>query len=246
MEAADRSSPNGTGTGTGLGTHRGWTVPRVGLTGGVASGKSLVADQFRELGVPVLDTDLLARTVVEPGSPALAEVTEAFGPGVLGSDGGLDRARLRALVFADPDRRRRLEAILHPRILAALETEAASAGGPYQVLVVPLLFESGFDSRVDRVLVVDCPESLQRDRLTHRDGTSPAVVEGMLAAQLDRESRLARARALPHDVVDNGGDREATRRQVMDLHRRYLALFAAQSPGPAATRFDPGPGAGAE
>jgi dephospho-CoA kinase len=245
METADHPSSAAPGTG------RDWTVPRVGLTGGVASGKSLVADQFRALGVPVLDTDVLARSVVEPGTPALAEVTATFGPGVLGPDGRLDRTRLRELVFADPDRRRRrrlrrLEAILHPRILAALEAEARAAAGPYQVLVVPLLFESGFDARVDRVLVVDCPESLQRERLARRDGASPALVEGMLAAQLDRDARLARARALPHDVLDNGGDRESTRRQVTELHRRYLALFADPASGRQLSRFDPEPAAGAE
>lgn len=205
----------------------GWSVPRVGLTGGIASGKTFVADLFAGLGVPVLDTDLLAREVVAPGSPGLAEVVATFGTEVVDATGGLDRARLRNLVFADPASRRRLEEILHPRILGLLEARAAEAGGPYQVLVVPLLFESGFERRVDRVLVVDCPESVQRQRLLARDGLSPAMADQILAAQLDRASRLERARALPHDVLDNAGDAERTRAQVERLHREYLARFAA-------------------
>jgi dephospho-CoA kinase len=192
---------------------------RVGLTGGIASGKSTVADLFAELGVPVIDTDVIARDVVRPGGPALPALVAAFGPGVLAADGSLDRRRLRARVFADDAERRRLEAILHPHIEAATLAASGQAGGPYQLVVVPLLFESGFDRHVDRVLVVDCPEELQRSRLLARDGESPEQVERILASQLDRASRLARA----DDVIDNAGTLDATRARVAELHGAYLA-----------------------
>lgn len=212
---------------------RNWSVPRVGLTGGIASGKSLVSDGFAACGVPVIDSDLLSRELVRPGSPALAEIRAAFGPEVLTAAGELDRSALRDRAFRNTADQRRLEAILHPRILAALEAAAASSGGPYQILVVPLLFESGFHERVDRILIVDCPESLQRSRLAFRDGASPAAVERMLAAQLSRDARLARAREFPHDVVDNSGSADETRRQVAELHRRYLKQFAPDLPAGA-------------
>jgi dephospho-CoA kinase len=147
---------------------------------------------------------------------------EAFGAGVLAPDGALDRRRLRERVFADDAERRRLEAILHPHIEAATLAASAAAGGPYQLIVVPLLFESGFDRHVDRVLVVDCPEDLQRQRLLARDGGTPAQVERMLAAQLDRASRLARA----DDVIDNAGGLDSARGRVAELHAAYLALAA--------------------
>lgn len=204
---------------------RDWTIYRVGLTGGIASGKSTVAEMFAALGVPVIDADRLARDVVAPGTPGLEAVLREFGRALRRPDGSLDRQRLRALVFADPERRRTLEALLHPSIARALEATSRQTGGPYQLLVVPLLIESGLDRRVDRVLVVDCPEDLQRSRLLQRDGETPAGVERLLAAQLDRSSRLARA----DDMVRNTGTLEDTRRQVAGLHNRYLEL--AGEPG---------------
>ncbi len=206
---------------------RDWTIFRVGLTGGIASGKSTVAAMFGALGVPVIDADELARDVVAPGTPGLEAVLREFGPELRRPDGSLDRQRLRALVFADPERRRRLEALLHPPIARALEATSRQAGGPYQLLVVPLLVESGLDRRVDRVLVVDCPEELQRTRLLQRDGETPAGVERLLAAQLDRASRLARA----DDMVRNKGALEDARRQVAGLHQRYLALAGGPGSG---------------
>lgn len=196
---------------------------RVGLTGGIASGKSMVAAAFAALGVPVIDTDEIAREVVRPGGVALPAIVAAFGPGVLAPDGQLDRRRMRERVFADPAERRRLEAILHPLIEAGTLAACERAGGPYQVLVVPLLLESGFDRHVDRVLVVDCPESLQRERLLQRDGEDPGQAERILAAQLDRGARLARA----DDVIDNSGDRDHAAAQVARLHRLYLELAGA-------------------
>jgi dephospho-CoA kinase len=154
----------------------------VGLTGGIASGKSLVALLFRELGVPVLDADQVSRLVVEPGRPALAEIAAHFGREFLLEDGNLDRARMRERVFADPEARRALERITHPRIRDYIRQWLDTQQAPYCILENAILFESGMDALVDRVLVVDVPESMQRARLVDRDGIDPVLVERMLAA----------------------------------------------------------------
>lgn len=180
----------------------------------------MVAALFAELGVAVIDTDAIAREVVLPGSPALARIVERFGSGVLTAAGSLDRSRLRSIVFADADKRRALEGILHPPIRAEALARAESSSAPYTVLVVPLLFETGFDRLVHRKLVVDCPESLQLSRLMQRDGLGETDARAMLAAQLKREDRLAGA----DDSIDNSGSRESTRQQVLALHETYLAL----------------------
>jgi len=196
---------------------------RVALTGGIASGKSTVAGHFAALGVPVIDTDVIARQVVEPGQPALAEVVAAFGPGVLGPDGRLDRRRLREVIFSDVAARRRLEAILHPAIRAEMERQSRAAGGPYQVLVIPLLTEGGRRDHVDRVLVVDSPESLQIERLVRRDSVSREQAVASLGAQATREARLA----IADDVIENTGRAEDLRGRVAALHERYLRIAAA-------------------
>ncbi len=196
---------------------------RVGLTGGIASGKSLVAGLFADLGVPVIDTDQVAREVVEPGQPALAAIVERFGPDILQPDGRLDRRRLRELIFTDDVERAALEAILHPVIRARSLEQAQSAGGSYQLLVVPLLVETDFTALVDRVLVVDCPEPLQLERLLARDAENPRQAARMIAAQLPRSERLKVA----DDIIDNSGDIASTRHQVEKLHRRYLAIAAS-------------------
>ncbi|MGI9343496.1 MAG: dephospho-CoA kinase [Gammaproteobacteria bacterium] len=193
---------------------------RIGLTGGIASGKTLVADCFAELGIPVIDTDQVARDIVEPGQPALRDIRRAFGDEILTTDGRLDRRRMRALVFADADRRTELEAILHPRIRSETAARVAAAQGPYVIVVVPLLVETGFDGMTDRVLVVDCPVAMQRARLLERDAENPAQVERILAAQASRAERLTAA----DDIVDNSGDIDATQDQVRQLHERYLSL----------------------
>ena len=197
---------------------RDWSVYRVGLTGGIASGKSTVAEMFAALGVPVIDTDVIAREVVATGTPGLEAIVAEFGREVLLPDGGLDRRRLRSLAFDDPGRRQRLEAILHPRILERMEALCATSGGPYQVLVIPLLFESGLASRVDRVLVVDCSEDVQRQRLMVRDGESAASADSILAAQVGRQARLDGA----DDVLGNAGSRDDAQRQGLALHATYL------------------------
>ncbi|MBV8495348.1 MAG: dephospho-CoA kinase, partial [Gammaproteobacteria bacterium] len=157
-------------------------VFRVGLTGGIASGKSTVAGLFATLGVPILDSDQIAREVVEPGEPSLERLVERFGSGILTSDGHLDRPALRHIVFSDPKARADLEALTHPAIGAAMEARSAAAGGPYQILVIPLLVEKSLAGHVDRVLVVDCDEALQVARLRGRDGSSAEEARAILAA----------------------------------------------------------------
>src|SRR5690606_20981910 len=177
---------------SGHGASPGSNMLTIGLTGGIASGKSTVAELFAALGVPVIDTDVIAREVVEPGEPGLAAIRDAFGAEVLTPDGRLDRRRLREIVFADAAKRRRLESILHPlireRTLARL---AAVRNAPYAIVVVPLLVETDFGKLVDRVLVVDVPVDAQLERLASRDGIDRAAAEAMVAAQASRETRLA-------------------------------------------------------
>jgi dephospho-CoA kinase len=192
----------------------------VGLTGGIASGKSLVAAMFVDLGAALVDTDAIARDVVAAGQPALAALREALGPGVLTTTGELDRAAVRALVFADPAKRRTLESILHPAIRERTLAALAAVERRYAIVAVPLLVETDFAALVDRVLVVDCPAELQLERLMRRDALPRAAALAMIGAQADRVTRLKAA----HDVIDNSGDRVATRRQVEQLHRRYLEL----------------------
>jgi len=195
---------------------------RVGLTGGIASGKSTAAKFFGDLGVPILDSDQIARDVVEPGQPPLERLVERFGPGILTPDGHLDRPALRNIVFSDPKARADLEALTHPAIGAAMEAQSALAGGPYQILVIPLLVEKNLRSHVDRVLVVDCDEGLQMQRLRDRDGSTPGQVAAILKAQAPRAVRLKAA----DDVIRNDADIGTVRDQVAALHTRYLELAA--------------------
>jgi dephospho-CoA kinase len=197
---------------------------RVGLTGGIACGKSFVAELFAQLAIPVIDADEIARQIVAPGQPGLEAILAEFGPDVLMPSGELDRTGLRSRVFADESDRRRLEAILHPRIRDRAIEMSATLGGPYQIMVVPLLIETHFQQWVDRILVVDCPESLQRERLVARDNEDTGQVDRIMSAQLDRKTRLQSA----DDVIDNAGTKDQTRRQVESLHRSYLTLASAK------------------
>src|SRR5262245_5283492 len=196
---------------------------RVALTGGIASGKTTVANLFAARGVPVIDTDVIARAVVEPGQPALAAVIEAFGPQVPGADGRIDRPCMRERVFGDEAARRRLEAILHPAIRAEMERRSRAAGGTYQLLVIPLLVEGGRRDHVDRVLVVDVPEATQIERLMRRDAASREQAEAALRAQATRDARLAFA----DDVIENTGDLAALEARVDELHSDYLRRAGA-------------------
>lgn len=207
---------------------RAWVV---GLTGGIGSGKSAVADRLSALGAGVVDTDLIAHQLTAPGGKALPALEAAFGPGVLGADGAMDRAAMRDRVFADPEARRRLEGILHPMIRAECEARVNALGEmPYVVLVVPLLVESGaYHDRCRRICVVDCPEDVQVRRVMLRNGLAEELVRGILAAQATRQERLAVAT----DVIDNGGELEALGPQVDALHQRYLAMARGASGGVA-------------
>jgi dephospho-CoA kinase len=201
---------------------------RVGLTGGVASGKSEVARHFAALGVTVIDADQLAREVVAPGTALLARLIERFGPEVLRrygaplrrEDGSLDRALLRRLVFEDPAQRAALEALVHPAVRARTEALALQAAGDYQIHVIPLLVETRSQGRFGRILVVDCPEALQLSRLRARDGLDLAQAQAMLAAQASRSERLAAA----DDVIVNDADAAALVPKVAALDRKYRTL----------------------
>ena len=199
---------------------------RVALTGGIASGKSTVAGLFAALGVPIIDTDILAREVVAPGTSGLAAVVSRFGAQVLDDAGQLDRARLRAMVFADPQARRDLEALLHPLIRARTAEASRAAGGVYQLIAVPLLIETGTAGDYDRVLVVDCEPATQIARLVLRDGVPESQAQAILAAQATRAARLERA----DDVISNTSDLPALARQIETLHHRYVELAGARVP----------------
>jgi dephospho-CoA kinase len=200
-------------------------VPRIALTGGVASGKSTVARLFQALGARLIDTDQVSREVVEAGSPALAQLVERFGPQILQGDGALDRARLRDIVFSDPAARAQLEAITHPAIRGRVAQLSAQAGGPYQIIAVPLLVETGTQCNYDRVLVVDCSPELQLQRLMVRDGFSPEQARRILEAQASRAARLAAA----DDVLVNESDAASLAPQVQALHHQYLQLAESLS-----------------
>jgi dephospho-CoA kinase len=190
----------------------------IGLTGGIGSGKSTVADEFAKLGAAIVDTDVIAHELTGSGGLAVAQIRKTFGDAAIGPDGAMDRKRMRERVFSDPAAKRVLEGILHPMIRAESAGRIASTGGRYVVHVVPLLVESGdYRSRVDRVVVVDCPEEEQVARVRAR-GLSDAEARAILAAQASRAERLAAA----DDVIDNGGTRDALRTQVAALHQKYL------------------------
>jgi dephospho-CoA kinase len=193
---------------------------RIGLTGGIASGKSTVAQRFSELGVPVIDADESARRMVAPGSAGLSQVIERFGTGVVAANGELDRKAMRALVFADAIARHDLEALLHPLIRADMENQAEAAIGPYLILAIPLLVEGNSHERVDRILLVDVDEELQLKRVMTRDSSSLEQARAILASQASRSARLSVA----DDVLLNEGSVPDLRQSVDCLHQRYLEL----------------------
>lgn len=193
---------------------------KVGLTGGIASGKTTVSNLFAELGVPVIDTDVIAREVVEPGQPAIEEIRMRFGDTAIGEDGALDRSAMRKRIFADSNARADLEAILHPRIGAEVKRQSESSDGAYQLIVVPLLVDSELLQFVDRVLVVDCSEDKQIERLMQRDSGTIDDARRILASQSSRKQRLA----IADDVLRNDADIPHLREQVSVLHERYQRL----------------------
>ncbi|RKZ34523.1 MAG: dephospho-CoA kinase, partial [Gammaproteobacteria bacterium] len=192
----------------------------IGLTGGIASGKSTAAEVFSELGVPVIDADTLTRELVEPGRPELEAIVNHFGEDVLDADGHLHRRDLRDRVFSDPNARRELEDILHPGVKRGMRDALAKIETPYCVLMIPLLVETGAWDFIDRVLVIDTEPSYQIRRTMERDHCDEDSVRSVLAAQASRETRLAAA----DDVIDNRGDPKALDTQVERLHQNYLEL----------------------
>jgi dephospho-CoA kinase len=196
----------------------------VGLTGGIGSGKSAAADEFGRLGATVVDTDAIAHELTGPGGAAIPEIQRQFGKAFVDVTGAMDRKRMRDLVFSDAEEKQRLEALLHPLIRAASARRVAEAPGPYAVLVVPLLIESaGYRERVNRVLVVDCPETIQIARVMQRSNLPESQVRRIIASQIPREKRLAAA----DDVIDNSGSLDALQQRVAELHVQYLAQARA-------------------
>jgi dephospho-CoA kinase len=194
---------------------------KIGLTGGIACGKTTVSDLFAGYDVPIIDADVVAHALVQPGQRGLQGIVARFGDEILHSDGTLNRAKLRAIVFADAVQRRGLEHLLHPLIRQAMQQQLTDlpAETPYCVLSIPLLLETQQTDWVDRVLVVDCSEAQQRSRLALRSGLSAVEIEQMLAAQISRQARLAAA----HDVIDNSGDIGALSVRVAQLHQGYVS-----------------------
>jgi len=196
----------------------------VGLTGGIGSGKSAAADEFARLGATIVDTDAIAHELTAAGGAAIPALRELFGPACFDSSGAMDRAKVRAMVFADPAAKKNLEALLHPMIRAESERRIAASAGPYVVYVVPLLIESGnYRERVQRVAVVDCPEELQLQRVRQRSHLAEDEVRRIIASQIPRAER----RAAADDVIDNSGTLDALHKQVRKLHLKYAALGQA-------------------
>jgi len=207
---------------------------RVGMTGGVASGKSTVSQAFVRLGVPVIDTDELAREVVAPGTEGLEAVRNAFGPAVIADDGHINRRALRDRIFADPAARETLEAITHPRIEALMAQRLAALTAPYAIVVVPLMVEAGWQEHFDRILLVDASAADQKRRVMERDQINETAARRMLENQANADQR----RAIADDIIDNRHNHAALQSQIAALDRRYRDLAARRSP-PAFVPTDP-------
>lgn len=196
----------------------------IGLTGGIGSGKSTVCDYFRQLGVPIIDTDIIAHELVQPGRPALEQLVQLFGPQIVLADGSLDRATLRRQVFDNAAERQRLEELLHPLIRQEMGHQLEQLDAEYVIIAIPLLLEKQWQHQLDRVLVVDCSVEQQMDRATNRDGGSRQLISRIIASQVDRQSRLNAA----DDVLDNSGNLESLQQQISTLHHHYLELAAQE------------------
>ncbi|MCG7987438.1 MAG: dephospho-CoA kinase [Candidatus Thiodiazotropha weberae] len=192
----------------------------VALTGGIGSGKSAVSNHFESLGVPIIDADRLAHQMVQPGSPALTRIKDSFGDHLIDPQGQLNRGTLREIVFNEPTQRKRLESILHPPIRQAMEEWIEQQTAPYVILVIPLLFETGQQDIAQRILVVDCEESLQYQRVAQRDNLDESEITQILASQVDRQTRLEGA----DDIIENNGDLAALTKATERMHQAYLVL----------------------
>jgi dephospho-CoA kinase len=198
---------------------------KIGLTGGIGSGKSSVCRLFADFGVPIIDADVVARQLVEPGSSALRQIGETFGIAMLNDDGSLNRAKLRDLVFASADKKRLLDNIMHPLVFAQIATEVVNLQAIYCVIAVPLLFESKHAYAVDRVLLVDCAVEVQLERVISRDGLEPQQVQAIIDSQMPRIQRLSRA----DDIIENTADFAQLAEQVKSLHNSYILLASART-----------------
>jgi dephospho-CoA kinase len=192
----------------------------IGLTGGIGSGKAVASDKFKSLGITVVDADVASRTVVEPGKPALKEIEDHFGSGIITAEGKLDRNKLREIIATDPEERKWLESVLHPKIGEQITKEISESTSVYTLFVAPLLLETNSQERCARVVVVDVPKEVQILRTAKRDKVSPNQVEQMVAAQMEREKRLEKA----DDVLLNSGTIEDLEKQVEELHKKYMQM----------------------
>ena len=192
----------------------------IGLTGGIGSGKSVASDKFKSLGITIVDADVASRTVVEPGKPALKEIEDHFGSGIITAEGKLDRNELREIIATDPEERKWLESVLHPKIGEQITKEISRSTSVYTLFVAPLLLETNSQEMCSRVVVVDVPKDVQIQRTAKRDKVSPNQVEQMVAAQMEREKRLEKA----DDVLLNSGTIEDLEKQVEALHKKYIKM----------------------
>ena len=192
----------------------------IGLTGGIGSGKSVASDKFKSLGITIVDADVASRTVVEPGKPALKEIEDHFGSGIITAEGKLDRNKLREIIATDPEERKWLESVLHPKIGEQITKEISESTSVYTLFVAPLLLETNSQEMCSRVVVVDVPKDVQIRRTAKRDKVSPNQVEQMVAAQMEREKRLKKA----DDVLLNSGTIEDLEKQVEELHKKYMQM----------------------
>jgi len=192
----------------------------IGLTGGIGSGKSVASDKFKSLGITVVDADVASRTVVEPGKPALKEIEDHFSSGIITAEGKLDRNKLREIIATDPEERKWLESVLHPKIGEQITKEISESTSVYTLFVAPLLLETNSQERCARVVVVDVPKEVQIRRTAKRDKVSPNQVEQMVAVQMEREKRLKKA----DDVLLNSGTIEDLEKQVEELHKKYIKM----------------------
>ena len=192
----------------------------IGLTGGIGSGKSVASDKFKSLGITVVDADVASRTVVEPGKPALKEIEDHFGSGIITAEGKLDRNNLREIIATDPEERKWLESVTHPKIGEQITKEISESTSVYTLFVAPLLLETNSQEMCSRVVVVDVPKDVQIRRTAKRDKVSPNQVEKMVAAQIEREKRLEKA----DDVLLNSGTIEDLEKQVEELHKKYIQM----------------------
>ena len=197
---------------------------RVGLTGGIASGKSTISQLFSDLGTPIIDTDMISHQLMQQGQPAYCQTVQHFGNGIINNDGSLNRPRLREIIFDQPMQKHWLENMIHPLIRSETEESILKVSeGAYVLIVVPLMFETGFNRLVDHVIAIDCPAETQVRRLTQRDSIDKKLAQNMIASQMDNQSRLAHANSILHNPDD-----ENRQQEVMKLHQKLLKL-ATQS-----------------